>query len=170
MLLGENGKWMWLTAPDLSPNDVLKRCPQLVIDRFVLITSKDNKPRALTEDCQKIGWQAREKYVLSPRIGSIDQLSAQFFDEWYIFLAPAEPAINENFVSHEGFRLTKGHMGLFEMKADEQEVRFWEQLSAVRPHAFIAANENLFFCTDDGDLYESVAIAIQDSQWALEAT
>jgi len=77
--------------------NLLRLCPELVLHRYLAVTSYDSGIRRLTaEECDS-GWQSRGDIVYSPLIESIDRLLCQrdgpdcpCYDEWYVFDTPRD--------------------------------------------------------------------------------
>ncbi len=179
MILGKNGKWMWLTSKAACLKDVVELCPQLVIDRFVLITSYDSGYVTLTDEHLHAGWQytggdaqifewrpVRDgQFALSPRVSNAAMLPIDMYDEWYVFYKP--PVIHQlKIFVNAGFSPTSGKVGLAEETSSEYyeefETHFWQQLSELDPRAYVADNFNLSFVTSDEILFEQVVLAVQD--------
>lgn len=180
MILGKNGKWMWLTSKAACLGDVVERCPQLVIDRFVLITSHDSGLIVLDDQQLKDGWKylgevannpelvsdfKREgAFALSPRISATSILPVDVYDEWYVFAKPPQFETAEVFINWGAFSLSFGHTGRHELAPHGFEGRFWDQLLVLNPLSYIADNGygTLLFTTADALLYEQMLLAIQD--------
>lgn len=170
---------MWLTSKAACLKDVVELCPQLFIDRFVLITSYDSGYVTLTEEQLQAGWKYTGSdaqnfdwlpprdglFALSPRVSDPTKVPIDMFDEWYVFYTP--PVIDklEVFVNRM-FYPTTGKVGLAEEQTSdhfvEYEALFWKQLSDVNPRAYISDNQTLSFVTFDSVLYEQVVMAVQD--------
>jgi hypothetical protein len=177
MLLGKNGKWQWITSKAACLSDVVELCPQLFIDRFVLITSFDSGLVTLDEEKLKAGWKPtckrrrnfdwsgevwEEPLALSPRVSDPKILPTDMYDEWYVFCTEPQIDTIEVFVNWE-FSPTFGHIGMQELGMHvELEAHFWNQLAVINPRAYIADNQTLSFATADDALFEQVMIAVQD--------
>lgn len=182
MLLGKNGKWNWLTSKAACLADVVERCPQLVIDRFVLITSLDSGLVQLDEAKLKAGWKPmckrrrnfdwshdvwEDPLALSPRIADPKILPTDMYDEWYVFCTEPQIDTIEVFVNW-GFSPTFGHIGPQELGTHgELEEHFWDQLAVINPRAYIADNLELSFVTSDDPLFEQVMIAVQSVEFEV---
>jgi hypothetical protein len=153
---GVHDDYHWLTAAgDVYMGTLLSVCPEIVLGRFVAVTSYDSGFLRLSERDAAAGWIAKDKIAYSPRIPSLDVLSFQRdgtdspgYDEWYVF--SEERKLNPVF---EG--------NYFEFKPDAARIlvfvntfafvlhdpepympgildRFWTQVTSIRPVAFIA--------------------------------
>lgn len=183
MILGKNGKWMWLTSKAACMGDLIEKCPQSIVDKFVLVTSLDSGLVILNEQQLNDGWKYLVKeshnpdfkdqpqregvFSLSPRVSNPadiprDICHGNMYDEWYVFNSPPQIESAEVFINWGGFGFSIGHIGLNELEKHSFEDRFWNQLSVINPHAYIADNGTLLFSTADGNLYEQAVMAIQD--------
>ncbi len=111
MLLGKNGKWSWLSSKAACMSDVVEKCPQSVIDKFVLVTSLDSGLVILDEERIKNGWKYVGKKAQNPELTSNYKVEGEFalsprvtnpadipkdichgntYDEWYVFTSPPQ--------------------------------------------------------------------------------
>ena len=189
MIIGKYGKWMWLTSKSACMGDVVEKCPQLVIDKFVLVTSLDSGIVILDEQRLKDGWKYTVKeahnpdfigqdnrqgvFALSPRVSNPAEIPrdichGNMYDEWYVFDSPPQIESLEVFINWGGFDLSIGHLGLHKMEPHAFEDRFWNQLAITQPHAYIADSGTLLFTTDDDVLYQQVTMAVQDVEFQVQ--
>lgn len=189
MILGKNGKWMWLSSKAACMGDVLEKSPQTVIDKFVLVTSLDSGLVILNEQQLNQGWkyavnethnpdfkdqpQRRGIFSLSPRVSNPSDIPrdichGNMYDEWYVFNSAPKIESAEVFINWGGFGFSVGHVGLHKMESCTFEERFWDQLNVINPFAYMADNGTLLFATADGNLYEQVVLAVQDEERAVE--
>jgi hypothetical protein len=191
MLMGKNDKWMWLSSKAACMGDVIEQCPQSVIDKFVLVTSLDSGLVILNEQRLSEGWKYSVKeshnpafsgqpqregvFSLSPRVSNPADLPRDIchgntYDEWYVFSSPPQIESAEVFINWGGFGFSVGHFGLYELESHAFEERFWNQLSVISPHAYIADNGTLLFATADGNLYEQVVLAVQNEEIQVQTS
>ncbi len=189
MLMGKNGKWMWLSSKAACMGDVIEHCPHLVIDKFVLVTSLDSGLVILDEERLNNGWKyvgkvaynpdltndhaADGEFALSPRVSNPadiprDICHGNMYDEWYVFNSPPQLDSAEVFINWGGFGLTIGHIGFHELTPHGFEERFWNQLAVINPHSYIADNGTLLFATADGALFEQVVMAVQNEEQIVQ--
>lgn len=167
---------MWLNSKAPCLADIVELCPQMVIDRFVFITSIDSGLVQLDEDRLKAGWKPMGKrrknfdwshdecenpLALSPRVSNPVILPTGTYDEWYLFTK--EPQIDTVEVFANGnFSPTFGYAEMKENHAHvELEQHFWNQIAELDPLAYIADNQSFSFVTQDTSLYEQVLLAVQ---------
>lgn len=85
---GSHGEYQWLTTNQHDLDTLLQSCPQVVLGKFVGITSLDSGPLIPTDDEKQAGWQSRNGIAHSPQIRSVHELRYGYcdgFDEWYVF-------------------------------------------------------------------------------------
>ena len=189
MIIGKNGKWMWLTSKAACMGDVLEKCPQSAIDKFVLVTSLDSGLVILDEKKLSEGWKYAVKeahnpecigqdnregvFALSPRVSNPSAIPRDIchgntYDEWYVFNSTPQVESLEVFINWGGFGFSIGHIGLHQLEPHAFEDRFWNLLAVTQPHAYIADNGTLLFTTSDGLLYEQVTMAVQDVEFEVQ--
>lgn len=168
---------MWLNSKAPCLADIVELCPQMVIDRFVFITSLDSGLVQLNEDRLKTGWKPMGKrrknfewshdewedpLALSPRVSNAMILPTDMYDEWYLFTEEPQIDTIEVFVNWN-FSPTFGYAGMKELDTHvELEEHFWNQIAELNPLAYIAYNESFSFVTQDAPLYEQVLAAVQN--------
>jgi hypothetical protein len=167
MLLGKNGKWMWLTSRATALFELIERCPSIILSRHVVVTAFDSSPLELRESELESGWKYFGKSALSPRVTHTNQIPCDNFDEWYLFSATPNKEIDQVFINYCGFRLTAGHTGIQQLEGIPEESQFWEQLNIVQPYAYVAGGDNLVFVTTDDALFEQVMIAVQNVEFEV---
>jgi hypothetical protein len=177
-IVGSHGNYQWLTTAHGDIHTLLRLCPDLVLAKYLAVTSLDSGARHLTEEEKGSGWFTadagkihreendpirEERFIAySPKIASIHGLPNEVhdeccdgYDEWYLFEDPPTPTEIEVFVNWEGFRLYdpiwKGHIA-----------RFWEQLERIRPQSYIAVGTVFTVATDNPVLYTSIISAFSE--------
>jgi len=92
-MAGKRGEYRWLTcANDTYMGTIVNRCPEVLLGRYVAITSIESGVPRLTEQQQQAGWECRGGVAYSRAIQSVDELFYQRdgsdspgYDEWYVF-------------------------------------------------------------------------------------
>jgi hypothetical protein len=95
---GLNGPYHWLTVTgDVYMGTLLRLCPEVVVNRYVAVTSLDCGIRRLSSDETEAGWKCISEVAYSPRIDLVDTLRFQRdgldfpgYDEWYVFETPSK--------------------------------------------------------------------------------
>jgi hypothetical protein len=144
---GSRGGYDWLTTQhDLET--LLKLCPELVLDKYLAVTSIDSGPLTLSDREKDAGWKSRSGIAYSPRIESVEGLPHDGYDEWYVFNAvidlgemldgdvfeaPLGPGRVAVFVNYYGFRVDDLDP-LYKHMTD----LFWKQLEWIQPESYIA--------------------------------
>ena len=164
---GSQGPYLWLTASDESIDSLLEVCPQVVLNKYVAITSLDSGSVRLNEEEKRLGWESRNGIAYSPRIQSIEKLPHEWYDEWYVFTSPSDlgklwqgnvfeaPLQRGNvaaFVNFGGFSL---HDTVMKDLAD----LFWKQLDSIHPESVILDGDFFNFVSCDQESFEAVRAA-----------
>jgi hypothetical protein len=94
LVTGSRGGYHWLTTQH-DFQILLERCPQLVMGKYLAVTSQDSGPLPLhlTDEEKAAGWQSRNEIAYSPRIHSppaVRRGGCDGFDEWYAFDSPRD--------------------------------------------------------------------------------
>lgn len=86
--VGAQGDYQWLTTD--KQFDLLRLCPEIVLGKYVAITSFDSGPLVPNDKEIAAGWHSRGDVAYSPRIQSAHEVPRDGWDEWYIFESPAD--------------------------------------------------------------------------------
>lgn len=152
---GERGEYRWLTcANDTYMGTIVNRCPEILLGRYVAITSIDSGVPRLTEQQQRAGWECRRGAVYSPAIQTVDTLFYQrdgpgspSYDEWWIFETPidlGEVSLNHPFL---GLQTGKPEQPIvfvnYPFRIDDADPLyeplrelFWAQIERLRPESY----------------------------------
>jgi hypothetical protein len=85
--------------------DLLECCPDVVLGKYVAITSFDSGPLGLTEAERSAGWASQGEIAYSPEVRCVNTVPQAYFSELSVFSAPtnlgalADP--NKNIVESE---------------------------------------------------------------------
>jgi hypothetical protein len=141
---GESSSFKWFQAGYRSLAELMEAVPDLVRDRFVVVTSLDSGPLGLTADDIALGWRQSGALAVSPKSPAPRSLPKGEWDEWYIFeeLPPARSP--EVFVNYGGFSLCPDPGNEWEQARVE---RFWGQLAEWWPESYLAEGDNLICVT-----------------------
>ncbi len=169
METGSRGGYFWLTSADDDLDYLLTSCPQVVLGRYLAITSFDSGSLVPNEDEVIAGWESRAGIAYGPKIESVEKLPHDLYDEWYVFKSPRdlgnlfqgnvfETSMQTGqvaaFVNFDGFSL---HSPEMKTLAD----LFWMQLELIQPESFIADGSHLNFVTCDEQLFATVSAALR---------
>jgi hypothetical protein len=86
--VGSQGGYEWLVTDENF--DLLELCPEIVLGKYVAVTSTDSGQLEPTEKETAAGWQSRAKIAYSPKIENAEDLPCEGWDEWYIFNTPTD--------------------------------------------------------------------------------
>lgn len=174
-IVGSRGDYQWLTMAERDITSLLRICPEIVVGKYLAVTSIDSGPLRLTEEERRQGWWTSEagrffqgtswnppvfrdewKVAYSPRIASIHGLPNETheeccagFDEWYVFDGPVEAGDIESFVNWGGFRL-------YDPEFEWCTERFWSQMERTQPESYIAEGTVFMVVTRDAGLFRRV--------------
>ena len=136
---GTHGRYFWLQSPVNARNvslpiaTILRDCPGVVRDRYVIVTSLDSGPLQLTTQQIDAGWERRGRLALSPKILLATEVPFEWFDEWLIFGEPTTSAQLEVFVNYGTFSLAEPNPTISTMYVgSDPEVR-QRLIEAVEP-------------------------------------
>ncbi|MFZ0818463.1 MAG: hypothetical protein WAM91_00220 [Candidatus Acidiferrales bacterium] len=174
-LTGSCGAYLWLATEQHDIQNLLQRCPQAFLRKYVAVTSHDSGPLILTDDEKHAGWQNRNDIAYSPPIQSVDRLpcgKCAGFDEWYVFESPSElgqlshgnvfeapitPGQVFTFVNFLGF-------GMHNSDVKELVSLFWKQIDWIQPESYIADGDPfLTFVSSNKNLFTAVREALTGS-------
>ena len=179
--VGFHGAYQWLASDQENMNAVLRLCPEVVVGKYVAITTYDSGALRLMDGDGQTGWRIRNGIAYGPRIGTAADLPecariepAELYQEWYVFDAPAELGA----ISHENVRVNPpapGDIVTFVNyshwvpgRPETQDLTdlFWKQLEAVRPESYIGEGDDfLTFATRDPGLFDSVLKGVFRGQY-----
>ena len=81
--VGSQAEYEWLVTD--RQFDLLQICPDVVLGKYIAITSFDSGPLVLTDEEKTAGWESRSNIAYSPKIQEVASLPRDQYDEWYIF-------------------------------------------------------------------------------------
>ena len=164
LTVGSEDHYEWLVTDEQF--DLLELCPQVVISKYVAITSIDSGALVPTDKETASGWQSRGNIAYSPKIQNVAELPRAGWDEWYIF-----DNLTDLGTSHLGenvFETPKeqGHVNVFvnyglalhrpEMK--DLAILFWQQIERIRPESYMADCE--YFVSMNKTVFANVRDAL----------
>jgi hypothetical protein len=177
VLTGSHGKYQWLTSNDDYMGTLVRLCPEVIVGKYLAVTSIDSGVPWITERQREAGWELRRGVAYSRPVQSIDELFYQRdglespgYDEWYLFghaatidgeIVQGNPFVEPNipgpgrnlvFVGWLGLRIDTGEPAF-------QQFRnwFWAQLERLQPESYIADGQDcLTFVTQNYSLFDLV--------------
>jgi len=185
---GTRGQYHWLTSTEQYMGHLVQLCPDVLLGRYVIVTSIDGGSPWLNDAQRAAGWELRSGMAYSRRISSVEELFYQRdgndcpgYDEWYVFDATLNDLgeiLNGNpfedgnkprpgrllvFVGYTGFVLHDPD--LLEHSITEM---FWSQLDWIQPDVYISdGRDNLTFVCKQEDLFKSVHQRLSRAWWTV---
>ncbi len=174
MVTGSHGRYLWLEDPLSGIGQLIERCPAVLLDRYLAVTSSDSAPLHLNAEETAAGWSSQNGIAYSPRLESLKLLQYWGYDEWYVFTSPARLSSCEVFINFGDFSLrnpeesmpelhpTWDRAGAEALARDQmrQQERFWSQLELFSAESYIGHGDNFIFATTNEVLFAHVAASI----------
>src|ERR1700733_10001517 len=88
--IGLHAAFHWLVSAEHSLEDLLRICPEIVLGKYIAVTSFDSGLFVPTQQEQVAGWNFRGHIAYSPRVDDINILPRDQYDEWHIFNMPVD--------------------------------------------------------------------------------
>lgn len=164
---GSQNNYEWLVTDD--DFDLLKLCPQIVLGKFVAVTSSDSGHLGLTDKETAAGWQSRAKIAYSPKIENAEDVPRDRWDEWYIFNSPTD--LGTSHLTENIFEVPQeqGHLSIlvnygFALHPPERAKLadiFWPQMARICPESYVADNDYLTFVTANEAIFSRVRDAVK---------
>jgi hypothetical protein len=160
--VGSQGSYQWLVTDENF--DLLKLCPEIVLGKYVAVTSIDSGQLNPTDKEKAAGWQTRERIAYSPKIENAEEIPHEGWDEWYIFHTPAD--LGTSHLAENIFEVPQeqGHLSVlvnygFALHPPERARLadlFWPQMARILPESYVADNDFLTFVTMNEALFARV--------------
>jgi hypothetical protein len=162
------GSYEWLVTDEKF--DILELFPEIVLGKYVAVTSIDSSQLIPTEKETAAGWQSRAKIAYSPKIQNPKELPYGGWDEWYIFDTPTD--LGTSHLAENIFEVPQeqGHISVFvnygfalhpTERSEGLVTLFWQQLERIRPESYIADNDYLSFVSMNRSLFARVRDAVK---------
>ena len=162
LTVGSEGSYEWLVYDEDC--DLLELCPEIVLGKYVAVTSIDSGQLVPTEKETAAGWQNRAKIAYSPKIDNAEDLPREGWDECYIFNTPTD--LGTSHLAENIFEVPQehGHVSVlvnygFALHLPERAHLtdlFWRQIARVRPESYVANNDYLTFVSMNEALFAKV--------------
>jgi hypothetical protein len=165
---GENSGYYWLVSTD-TLDDVLRLCPDVVVGKYVAITSFDSGPLRLSDEEQAAGWTAQGGIAYSPKIQHVNMVPQEYFSELYIFdrvtnlgmLADPHDNIFERRIKQgQVHAFVNFDFGLHDIDYADVAELFWQQIGWIKPQSYLAENDYLNFVTANQQTFKAVHTAL----------
>ena len=167
LTVGSQGLYEWLVTDQQF--DLLQLCPEVVLGKYIAITSVDSGQLVPTDEEIAAGWDTRGKVAYSPRVQNIKGLPLEGWEEWYIFDNPTD--LGTSHLAENVFEVPQeqGHVSVFvnycfalhqpEMK--DLATLFWQQMARIRPESYVADSDYLNFVSMNNTLFANVRDAVK---------
>jgi hypothetical protein len=168
-IAGSHKEYEWLMTEEYL-EDLLRLCPQIVLGKYVAITSIDSG-RFIPDEVERAnGWETQDGIAYSPLVTNTESLPRENWDEWYVFDHPfrlghlfpedrnmfADPIASDEICVFVNY-----NHGLHNADHTISDL-FWTQIEKVRPQAYIAESDyQLTVVTSDKTLFAAARGAIQ---------
>ncbi len=167
LTVGSQGLYEWLVTD--QEFDLLKVCPEVVLGKYIAITSIDSGPLVPSEEETAAGWESRLEIAYSPRIQDVQGLPRAGWGEWYIFDNPTD--LGTSHLAGNVFEVPQqqGHISVFvnyNFALHQQEMKdlatlFWQQIERIRPESYVGDNNYLNFASVNKTLFANVRAALK---------
>lgn len=167
LAVGSQGAYEWLVTDEQF--DLLELCPEVVLGKYVAVTSIDSGQFVPTGEETAAGWLSLERIAYGPKIQHTEELPREGWDEWYIFNGPAD--LGTSHLGENIFEVPRGrgHLSVFvnyyfALHQPETEclaALFWQQMDWIRPESYVADSEYLNFVSMNKALFASVHDAVK---------
>ena len=166
--VGSQDSYQWLVTDENF--DLLELCPEIVLGKYVAVTSIDSGELVPTNKETAAGWQSRARIAYSPKIEKAEDLPREGWDEWYIFNTPTD--LGTSHIAENIFEVPQeqGHLSVlvnygFALHPPERATTspdlFWPQMARIQPESYVANNDYLTFVTMNKALFARVCDAVK---------
>jgi hypothetical protein len=163
METGQRGNYFWLDDASLFIGDLLRLIPEVVVGKYLIVTSFDSGPLRLENADFQRGWLQHDELAINPSVMSTGDMPYDEWDEWYVFRKPPLLEDFAVFVNYGSFCLqdpaqlfAEGESSeLLNLTRDLQR-SFWDQLELKAPESYVACGNRLMVATRSPDLYEGL--------------
>jgi hypothetical protein len=173
---GSRAGYYWLTSREDYSGSILRACPEVFVDRYLVVTCVDGGAVRLSPNQFTAGWEIRRGIGYSPRLACIDDVPHQIdgrnapgYDEFYTFEAPCDLGERsegnmflEQFAPAPGRTVVFVQWMSFVLHSPDSAVQtlvdlFWPQLLRLEPESYIAdGTECLTFVSRNKELFDLV--------------
>lgn len=177
LAVGSRNGYEWLVCR-ANATDLLRLCPEVVLGRYVAVTSLDSGPVCLNDIDRAAGWEFAGGIAYSPKIQQVEMLPRDQFDEWYVFVQPAnlgEAAPSPQNIFESEIEQGKVHrfvnFGGFALHAPEDADLarlFWQQLDWIHPESYMADGDYLNFVSANKQLFNAVRDAFTGAAFLMD--
>jgi hypothetical protein len=167
LTVGSQWPYEWLVTDD--DFDLLELCPEIVLGKYVAISSIDSGEVVPTDEETANGWQRRGRIAYSPKIRNAEDVPRGGWDEWYIFDNPTD--LGTSHLAENIFEVPQeqGHVSVFvnygfalqPLERAGLVDLFWPQIVRLRPESYVSDNDYLTFVSLNRALFANVHEAVK---------
>jgi hypothetical protein len=167
LAIGSQGLYEWLVTDQQF--DLLQVCPEIVLGKYIAITSFDSGPLIPTDSEKADGWESRGQIAYSPKVERVETLPRAGYDEWYIFGIPTDLGVSH--LAENVFEVSQGPghvsvlvnycLALHRPEMKDLATMFWKQIEWIRPESYVADSDYLNFVSKNKTLFASVRDAVK---------
>jgi hypothetical protein len=167
LTVGSQGLYEWLVTND--DFKLLELCPEIVVGKYLAISSLDSGEFVPTDEEAAIGWRSRGRIAYSPKITNAQDVPHGGWDEWYIFDSPADLGTSHLADNIFDVPQEQGHVSVFVNygfalhPADRAGLSnlFWPQIVRLRPESYVSDNDYLTLVSMNKALFANVHDAVR---------
>lgn len=167
LITGSEGPYEWLVSDQQF--DLVQLCPDVVLGKYVAVTSIDSSQLVPTEKETAAGWRSRGGIAYSPRVLSAEGIPSAGWDEWYIFDKPVDLGTSHLAESIFEAPQERGHVSVFvnygfalhPAERANLATLFWPQMMRICPESYVADNDYVTFVSVNKILFSSVLNAMK---------
>jgi len=167
LTFGSQGLYDWFVADQQF--DLLQICPEIVLGKYVAITSIDSGALVPNETEKAAGWESRGKIAYSPKVKAVQNLPRAGWDEWWVFANPTD--LGTSHLGESIFEVPEEHgqvlvfvnyrFALHLPEMNDLAALFWRQMERIRPESYMADNDFLNFASANKTLFAAVRDAVK---------
>jgi hypothetical protein len=169
--VGVHDEYEWL-ASEHCLDDLLKLCPEIVLGKYIAVTSVDSGHYFPTAKELAAGWESRSGIAYRPRVEKVETLPREGWDEWYVFddlvdlggMAARESNPFEASLSPGEVYAFVNYNNLGLHLPDERGIApyFWKQFAWIRPRPYISeSGDYLVVISSDRKLFATAREALK---------
>ncbi len=163
--IGKNGRYDWVVTGH-SLEKILQACPELVVGKYIAVTSFDSGPLGLNPEDIIAGWKSRNDIAYSPQLSAFGCIPRDQYEEWYVFDRPTDlggmdPGNRNVFDICPQERQVStvvnfGGFAFHDPNADDLTDLFWRQLDWIQPESYVADGNRLNLASRNTDLFARI--------------
>jgi hypothetical protein len=166
---GSANGYHWLVSTNRQL-DVLECCPDVVLGKYVAITSFDSGALRLTEEQRSAGWVSRGEIAYSPEIQHVNTVPQTYFSELYVFdaptnlgvlAAPSAKIFESEMQQGQVHTFVNYDFGFHDPEYADLAHMFWRQLGWMKAESYLAENDYLIFVTANAKVFAPVYEALR---------